>query len=145
VAAGKAAVEKSVAQDSMRQAEVPVESASAQVRTVGDRTFVLREEVWTDTLYDAGKMKAEQVAFGSERYFELLRAHPEWGRYLALGPQVLLVWEGKAYHIGASGESKAQGEPTPAVPKPTVTATPTPAPRQDPWQRVLDWWKGIFR
>ena len=144
-ATGKGAVEKSVAQDSMRQAEVPVESASAQVRAVGDKTFVLRDEVWTDTLYDAGKMKAERVAFGSERYFELVRAHPEWGRYLALGAQVLLVWEGKAYHIGASGESTAQGEPTPTVPKPTVTATPTPAPRQDPWQRVMEWWKGIFR
>jgi Ca-activated chloride channel family protein len=147
-AAGKAAVEKSVAQDSLRRAEVPAESASAQVRTVGDKTFVLRNEVWTDTLYDTGKMKAEEVAFGSERYFQLLRQYPQWGRFLALGPQVILVWEDKAYYIGASGEANPRREATPTVTPipntPTAAPTPTPAPVQNPWQRLLEWWRGLL-
>ena len=136
-AAGKAAVERSIAQDALRRAEVPAEAASAQVRTVGDRTFVLREGVWTDTLYDAGKMPAEAVAFASERYFQLLRQYPQWGRYLALGSEVLLVWEGRAYHIGAKGEAPAGGEPTP-------TMAPRPTPGRAPWQRIVEWWRNLF-
>jgi len=95
---GAAAVEKSIAQESLRQADVAAPAQHQQVRTVGNKTFVLRDGIWVDTLYD-GKAKAEQIAFGGDRYFELLRAHPEWGRYLALGEQVLLVWQGRAYRF----------------------------------------------
>jgi Ca-activated chloride channel family protein len=101
---GAAAVEKSIAQESLRQADVAAPTEHQQVRTVGDRTFVLRDGIWTDTLYDAASAgesptKAERVVFGGARYFELLRAHPEWGRYLALGQQVILVSEGRAYRF----------------------------------------------
>jgi len=88
-----------MAQESLRQADVAAPDEHQQVRTVGDKVFVLREGVWTDTLYDAGSMatKRGDIVFGSARYFELLRAHPQWGRYLALGQQVILVWDGRAY------------------------------------------------
>jgi Ca-activated chloride channel family protein len=148
-ASGAAAVNKSVAQESLRSADLPAEPGTSQVRAVGEKAFVLRDGVWIDTLYDAKTMRTEQVAFGSERYFELVRAHPQWGRYLALGDQVILVWQGKAYQIGATGEAGPKGEPTSAQPtrEPTKEpshGTPTPAAPESPWQRVLNWWKGLL-
>ncbi len=140
-ASGASAVAKSVAQESLRQADVEARPQSEQIRTVGDRAFVLRDGVWTDTTYDTETMVPERVAFGSERYFELLHDHPEWGRYLALGPEVLLVWQGQAYYIGAQGETAPHNDsgPTPSTP------TPTAAPSTGIWSdggiwRTLDEW-----
>ena len=50
---GAKAVEESIAQEALRQADVAAPAEHQQVRTVGDKTFVLREGIWTDTLYDA--------------------------------------------------------------------------------------------
>ena len=142
-ASGAQAVEKSVAQESLRQADVAAAPQSEQVRTVGDRTFVLRDRLWTDTTYDAAQMPVERVAFGSARYFQLVGSRPEWGRYLALGPEVILVWEGRAYHVGAQGETTPQVEP--------AQGTPTPAPRSrgwsdsDLWRYLSGLWKGWVR
>ncbi len=64
-------------------------------------------------------MNAEAISFGSERYFQVLRDNPELGRYLSLGDRVTVVLAGKAYAVGAEGQSGAR--PAPAA---TVTAAP---------------------
>ena len=69
------------------------------LRYVGDRTFVWRDGVWVDTLYDADTMTPEEVTFLSDAYFALLDLDPQIGEFLALGEQVLFVWEGQAYEI----------------------------------------------
>jgi Ca-activated chloride channel homolog len=143
-ASGAKAVEKSIAQEALRQADVAAAPQSEQVRTVGDKTFVLRDGVWTDTTFDTQTMTAERVAFGSERYFELTRAHPEWGRYLALGPRAILVAQGRAYHIGAEGASAPQGKPpslSPTAPPsyPAPDGTPSPTPASGIWNWVYVW------
>ncbi len=96
--------------------------AVEEIRHVGDRTFLLREGVWVDTGYDSERDTAEQIAFGSARYFQLLRQHPEVGQYLALGDQVIVVFAGAAYAIGDYPD-----KPAPATATPT-RSTPTPAP-----------------
>jgi hypothetical protein len=121
------------------------------VRVVGAKTFVLRGGVWTDTTYDAGKLRVEQVPFGSARYYELVRANPAWGRYLALGEQVILVDGGAAYQITPS--DKAIVAPTAAPTKPTtpppaatpVPSTPTPQPDggMSLWERLHRWLSGL--
>jgi Ca-activated chloride channel family protein len=132
-ASGAQSVEKSIAQQALRSADVAAEAPAEQLRVVGERTFVLRRGAWTDTTFDAAKMTPEQVAFGSARYFALLAQHPEWGRTLALGTHVVLVWEGRAYEVGATGEPSA---PTPAP-------TATPRTEADPW--LWRWLKGWLR
>ncbi|NLD71319.1 MAG: VWA domain-containing protein, partial [Chloroflexi bacterium] len=114
--AGKEAVEASVAQEALRSADTASGAESERVRPVGSRSFVLHEDVWVDTTYDQTTMTPERVPLGSARYFDLLAEHPEWGRYLALGPRVLLVWEGQAYEI-----TPAEGP------------TAEPAPRRREW------------
>jgi Ca-activated chloride channel homolog len=100
-ATGEGAVDKSVAQEALRTTDrVPAEKV-AQVRQVGDRAFVLRDGVWTDTQYDPTEMDVEAIAFGSDRYFELSRQNVGWGAYLALGDQVIIAEGGVAYHMGA--------------------------------------------
>ena len=112
-ASGEAAVQSSIAQEALRKADTVVEPESERVRTVGSKAFVLRDGVWVDTTYDAATMMAQRVAFASERYFELLRAHPDWGRYLAVGERVILVWEGQAYAFDEVGEQEPRVKPTP--------------------------------
>jgi Ca-activated chloride channel homolog len=103
---GAQAVEKAAAAQELRnsdQAAAPMmgggPSAEDVIRYAGDKTFLLRDGVWVDTAFDAAKLKPEQIKFGSDRYFELLRQHPEIGPYLALGDKVTVVLQGKAYAI----------------------------------------------
>ncbi|HEU0115620.1 MAG TPA: VWA domain-containing protein, partial [Thermomicrobiales bacterium] len=90
VVSGAGAVDKAQASATLREANVaaplPATVAGADgapvavedvVRAAGDRTFVLRDDVWTDTTFDPEKMTPRQVAFGSEDYFALLNDHPE--------------------------------------------------------------------
>jgi len=57
--------------------------------------------MWIDTLYDADAMTPVEVAFLSDEYFDLLALDPAVGEFLALGEQVLFVWDGTAYRVSA--------------------------------------------
>ena len=81
------------------EAEKYAAAGGPPLRYVGDRTFVWRDGVWVDTLYDADTMTPQQVTFLSDAYFALLDRDPQIGEFLALGEQVLFVWEGQAYEI----------------------------------------------
>ena len=71
------------------------------IRQVGDKTFVFRDGVWIDTAYQADTMMPEAVTFLSDAYFALVDQAPALGDYLALGEQVIVVWEGAAIQIVA--------------------------------------------
>ena len=71
---------------------------SAQMRTIDDKTFLLRDGVWTDTQYRED-MKTVDVGFGSADYFALLAARPEWGKYFAVGEKVIVLLDGVAYRV----------------------------------------------
>ncbi|MHB0858670.1 MAG: VIT domain-containing protein [Anaerolineae bacterium] len=143
LAFGAAAVENSIAQDALRQADVAAAPQAEQVRAVGNKTFVLRDGVWTDTTYEVGT-SVQRIAFGSERYFQLAERYPVWGPYLALGQEVILVWEGLAYQIGPLGEQDALPERE-TLPTPTVSPTPVDRARVDTgsWQQIWEWWQGL--
>ncbi len=97
---GAAAVAKSQSEAAMQQADsAPQAPDGSALRQVGDKTFVLQNGAWVDTAFDAKKLKPELIKFGSERYFKLLTERPEIARYLALGDQLTVVLQGKAYSI----------------------------------------------
>lgn len=122
-AVGAPAVDLAQEQANLRRAEavsggmMPDEAVQV-VRHVGNKTFILREDVWTDTTFDPETMAPVQVGFGTEAYFDLLAARPEWGEYLALGSRTLFVAEGTAYEV-------VEGETGPVDIPPTRTTTPT--------------------
>lgn len=82
------------------------EGAAGQesIRYAADRTFVWRDGMWIDTLYDADTMTPVEVTFLSDAYFDLLALNPAVGEFLALGEQVLFVWDGAAYRVSAERE-----------------------------------------
>ena len=68
---------------------------------VGDRTFAPNGAVWQETTAGASAPAQRTVVpFGSDAYFALLDAHPEAGRYLAVGPRLVLLLGGTGYEIG---------------------------------------------
>src|SRR5262249_51731240 len=69
------------------------------IKQVNDRTFILRNGIWTDTLYTSDKMKVQQVVFLSDEYFKLLDTHPEIKDYLAIGDHVIIVIGDTAYEV----------------------------------------------
>jgi hypothetical protein len=121
------------------------------VRYVGDKTFVLHNDVWTDTAYDPDKMTTVPVSFGSDDYFALIAARPEWGRYLALGDHVIAVLEGTAYEV-REGEAPPLDVPEAAEPatekppteQPPAEQSPDPQPEADaPGNALESFWQAI--
>ncbi len=149
-AVGAEAVRKSLVQKELAESTVAAAPSVSEVKHVGDKTFVLRDGVWTDTAFDKEKMTPVQVPFGSEEYFRLLAEHPEWGRYLALGTRVVFVEGGTAYEITEGSGSAQEHGSTPAVVSPASKVTPTPSitpalPAPEPTPKPLPWWKRLLR
>jgi len=136
---GAPAVEMAAEEADMREAEsagggmMPHEAAQV-VRLVGSKTFVLQDGIWTDTTFDPSRMSTVQVGFGSDGYFDLLAARPEWGIYFALGERVIFVVEGTAYEMveGEGGPVEAPPVHTPEPEQPTVEPTRPDQPAATP-------------
>jgi Ca-activated chloride channel family protein len=108
---GQGAVEKAMAEQQLKSSEQAAAApgqANPTLRQVGNKAFILREGAWVDSTFDATKVKAEAIVFGSENYFRLLSTHPEIGRYLALGDRVTVVLDGKAYAIAPEQPAPSQ-------------------------------------
>ena len=101
--------------------------AAAPLKQVADKTFLLRNGVWLDTTYKEGT-PTTKVAFGSEDYFKMLAARPEWGKYFAVGERVIVVLDGKAYEVAEGSFPPVAVGPTATFQVPSSTLTPTPAP-----------------
>lgn len=80
---------------------VPADPYASQnpIQTVGEKTFLLQNGVWTDTSFQPDVMQTVKVAFLSDAYFTLLDQKPELGPYFALGDRVIIVIEGVAYEV----------------------------------------------
>ncbi|KQC16235.1 MAG: hypothetical protein APR56_08850 [Methanosaeta sp. SDB] len=117
---GSSAVQKAAFQDEMAAAEAPLSGpfilptttgtdggvseqkplqAGEFVKQVGSKTFVFRNETWTDTSFDGSKMGTEKVEFLSDEYFDLISESPVLGDYFALGERVIVVYDGTTYEV----------------------------------------------
>lgn len=126
-ASGAQAVERSAKEKVLSEAEAPAAVLPSglgggetdeygyeisRIKYVGAKTFVLQDDAWIDTSFDPDRMTPTPVSFGGEDYFALVAAHPEWGRYFALGDHVIVVLDSTAYEIR---EGKAGSMETPAT------------------------------
>lgn len=71
---------------------------SSRIKYLADKTFYLREGVWTDSVYKEG-LAVKEVAFDSEAYYKLLAEKPGLAKYLSAGTRVVVVFEGTVYKI----------------------------------------------
>jgi Ca-activated chloride channel homolog len=69
------------------------------IQTVGGKTFIMQDGVWTDTTFEPDVMTTEKVVFLSDDYFNLMDEIPAIAEYLALGDSVIIVIEGVAYEV----------------------------------------------
>jgi Ca-activated chloride channel family protein len=75
----------------------------AAVRKVGDKTFYLREGVWTDAEFKPeARLPETALGFGSDEYFALVGREPELARFLSLGERVVVVFKGRVYRVNAA-------------------------------------------
>lgn len=137
---GKGAVDQAQAQGALKVAEAPLEVRQAEVRIVGDRAFVLRDGVWTDTAYDPSEMKPLRLDFTSDAYFQLIARHPGWGRWFSLGQNVIVVLEGQAYEVMAGRQDASQPPlAAPAPPQPVEPAPDSLVPVRPEPSSVWEW------
>lgn len=104
---GQAAVAQSRASRQMQDAAtVEVQGApAANAQRVGDKTFYLRDHVWTDAQIPRdghGNVPETVVTFGTDEYFALLGRVPALARYFALGEQVAVLLDGRIYRVRAA-------------------------------------------
>jgi len=148
-ASGSAAVEKAVQQNELAGADMaapaPLPTASpalqsedgttatssAAVTAVGDKAFVLKNGVWTDTTFDPNVMTTTPLPFPSVQFTDFLLAHPEAGKYFALGANVIVVINGTAHETVAGDPNEVPpSSPTDAVEpvrEPVTSAPPANA------------------
>jgi Ca-activated chloride channel family protein len=71
-----------------------------QTRQIGNKTFYFNGKQWIDTATTSHKdQKKVTITFMSEDYFKLLKDHPELGKFLALGENILVSFNGTTYEI----------------------------------------------
>ncbi|MBI5034326.1 MAG: VWA domain-containing protein [Chloroflexi bacterium] len=97
-----------------QQEAVPI----VPIQAIGDKTFLLRNGIWTDSQFDPSKMTTKKIEFGSDAYFALSTNNPEWGKYLALGARVIVVIDGVAYEITDTGVGATSPDSS-SLPKPS--------------------------
>ncbi len=127
---GAGAVQDAENRQALRSTEKALDGG-AHVTYARDKAFVLRDGIWTDTTYD-GSMQTVKVGFGSDDYFALLAARPEWGYYFSVGQDVIVVLDGTAYQV-------SQGD-FPPVDIPS--APPSPDASLSPWDflaQLVEW------
>ncbi len=89
-------------QEKMR-VDMDEEIESSAVKNSGGKTFYLVDGVWTDSEFKtASKLPATTIKFGSDEYFELLKQKPKLGAFFSLGERVVVVFEGRVYHVTAA-------------------------------------------
>ena len=168
---GKSAVDQAAGAGAMSQAQqapaipAPASGGSAAVQTVrviGARTFVLNGATWLDTAYDPQTMQPVKVAFLSAEYFKLAESDPDLAAAFALGDQVIVVADSKAYQVvddsaTVSPTAISSGLPTPAgstdlpvKPTPGIVypSTPVSTSQLDPFGQPAPWsplaWAGLL-
>ena len=78
-------------------------SARSVMRKVADKTFYLREGVWTDADFKTdAKLPETVLVFGSDAYFELLKRERKLAEFFALGERVVVVYKGRVYRVNAA-------------------------------------------
>lgn len=97
--AGAEAVQKSQANKALQDAQNAPSGGEGKLKHVGAKAFIMRNGVWTDTTFVPEKMTTTKIVFGSTQYFDLLKQHPEWNKYVAVGEKVIFVVNGVAYEV----------------------------------------------
>ena len=95
-------VRRSKAEKSMKQSDSAAspEQYMQNIRTVGSKTFTLKEGVWVDTDYKNGsRLPTVEVKFRTDEFFRLIADEPKLAEFFALGEKVVVVLANRIYKV----------------------------------------------
>jgi Ca-activated chloride channel family protein len=99
-ASKKDQVAASVGLRDMKSAEIAPQPPATRTQRIGAKEFVLKGEVWTDTVYDPKqKLEVVDLAIRSEALLKAISSDKQLAAYAALGKNVTVVHNGKVYRI----------------------------------------------
>jgi Ca-activated chloride channel family protein len=95
---GVGAVKAAKATQAFKLEDRAAQAASERILYKDDKTFYLKDGVWTDSEYQDGAASTE-VKFNSDAYYRLIVEKPGLARYLSAGNKLVVVFEGVSYRI----------------------------------------------
>ncbi|MBN2225445.1 MAG: VWA domain-containing protein [Deltaproteobacteria bacterium] len=95
---GGFALKSSEAMRDMKEKSVVDTPKLMSIKQVGDRTFLLRDKTWIDTAYTEGTRTVD-LSFNSNAYWKFISEHPGIGKFLALGNNVIFIYDGAWYRV----------------------------------------------
>jgi Ca-activated chloride channel family protein len=98
VVGGVGAVRAAKATQAFKLEDRAAQVASERILYKDDKTFYLKDGVWTDSEYKDGA-PAETVKFNSDAFYKLIAEKPGIAKYLSAGSKLVVVFEGVTYRI----------------------------------------------
>jgi len=98
VVGGVGAVRAAKATQAFKLEDRAAQVASERILYKDDKTFYLKDGVWTDSEYKDGA-PSETVKFNSDGFYRLIAEKPGIAKYLSVGNKLVVVFEGVSYRI----------------------------------------------
>jgi len=98
VVGGVGAVRAAKATQIFKLEDRAAQVASERILYKDDKTFYLKDGVWTDSEYKDGA-PATEVKFNSDAFYKLIAEKPGIAKYLSAGNKLIVVFEGVNYRI----------------------------------------------
>ena len=98
VVGGVGAVRAAKATQIFKLEDRAAQVASERILYKDDKTFYLKDGVWTDSEYEDGA-PATEVKFNSDAFYKLIAEKPGIAKYLSTGSKLIVVFEGVSYRI----------------------------------------------
>ena len=95
---GVGAVKAAKATQAFKLEDRAAQAVSERILYKDDKTFYLKDGVWTDSEYQDGAAVTE-VKFNSDAYYRLIVEKPGLAKYLSAGNKLIVVFEEVSYRI----------------------------------------------
>ena len=76
-----------------------VDIAQSRLRNISEKTFILQDDVYTDSSFEPDSTTLTLITMDSPEYDALVVSQPELVTYLSAGVPLIITWEGTAYEI----------------------------------------------
>jgi Ca-activated chloride channel family protein len=98
VVGGVGAVRAAKATQTLKLEDRAAQVSSERILYKDDKTFYLKDGVWTDSEYKEGA-PATEVKFNSDAFYTLIAEKPGIAKYLSAGSKLVVVYKGVNYRI----------------------------------------------
>ncbi|MGZ5424429.1 MAG: VIT and vWA domain-containing protein [Candidatus Aminicenantales bacterium] len=95
---GVGAVKAAKATQAFKLEDRAIEAVSERILYKDDKTFYLKDGIWTDSEYRDGAPTTE-IKFNSDAFYRLITDKPAIAKYLSAGRNLIVVFDGVNYRI----------------------------------------------